>query len=196
VQNGVARGLRQVCPGRVRVDAEHVDDASDLRRRRDRATPTEGGHGAFAQRARVIRHHAPLVDGRTYAETVTYRAGTVGTVEREQPRLERGEGDSEFPADQTFATYERLAAVGRIDQQRAVTELERQLHRVRDPAFCAFFDDDAVHHHVQVVGFQRIERQLVREIHVLTVQASTHEAVASQPFQLGYEIALFATRDG
>src|SRR3712207_9464132 len=52
------------------------------------------GDGAALQRQRLVRHDEDRVDPHLVADAVAGRAGAEGVVEREQPRLDLGNGEA------------------------------------------------------------------------------------------------------
>jgi hypothetical protein len=66
---------------------------------------------------------------------------------------------------------------------------------VRRPAH-ALFQDDAIDHHVEVVGFLPIELDLVAEVDHLAVDPGAHEALAAQALELELELAFSSAAHG
>ena len=119
VEDDLARLLRQARPRRVeaelvvaaeRLERLQIVGRARLRPRRDRA---------LAQGQARVGNDQAGVDGQLRAEAAAGRAGAVGVVEREQPRLDLGDGEAgdragEFRREQDAP---RLAAVGRRDRR-------------------------------------------------------------------------------
>ena len=59
-----------------------------------RGGPGPGQDGSVAQRQRGVRHDLVGVDFLLGAQTIANRAGAEGIVEREQPRLDLGNGEA------------------------------------------------------------------------------------------------------
>src|SRR4030095_9224650 len=72
---------------------------------------------------------------------------------------------------------------------RAFSEAERQLDRVGDAPARAFFHDDAIDHHIEIVRAVAVENDVVAEIDALAVDAHAHEAFTPQPIDLDLELA-------
>ncbi len=76
---------------------------------------------------------APLVGGRLVAEAVAGRAGAVGAVEGEVPRLELGQADLAVGAEE--AQREKALLAGLVDDEDlAFGDLEGLLHGLSEPA--------------------------------------------------------------
>ena len=118
-------------------------------------------------------------------------------VEREQARLQGRERDAVVPAHEPLAHHLRWTVVVHgVDQERAIAQLECELHRVRDAALGVFLDDDAVDYDVQVVGFGAVEGDVVPEVDLLPVHSRADVAVAAQPFQIAAELTFLLPHDG
>jgi hypothetical protein len=120
----------------------------------------------------------------------------VGAVEREQAGLERRQGDAVLPAHQSLAHHDLGRAVHRIDQQRAVAQLERELDGVRDAALRACTDHDAVDHHVEVVLLDAGPIGRVGQVDGLAIDACSHEAFSAQVVDALVQVARQPSADG
>ena len=112
------------------------------------------------------------------AEAAAFRAGAERVVEREQPRLDFGNGEAGHRAGELLREDQPLGigvaaavggrarglAVGEFDHRQAVGELEALLQRVRQPRADIAFDHKAIDHDVDVVGELLVERLDVADL--------------------------------
>ncbi len=172
VKDGVLRLLRQVLPFGVEREAEVLGQRGEgldvigrrrLRPRRD---------GALAQRGVLVGDHQIGVDVLLEPEPAAFRAGAERVVEREQPRLDLGDGEAGHRAGEFLREDDALGvciaaavglgagglAVGELDHRHAVGELQALLERIRQPRADVALHHQAVDHHVDVVGEFLVER--------------------------------------
>ena len=160
-QRGVERELVVLAE---RFQRLQVIRARRLRPRRDRA---------LAQRGVLVGDDQVGVDVLLDAEAAALRAGAERIVEREQPRLDLGDGEAGHRAGELLGEHHaagalvallvRLGAFGRrgvgeLDHRQAFGELQRLLEAVGEPRRHVGAHHDAVHHHVDVVGELLVER--------------------------------------
>jgi hypothetical protein len=198
VQERLLRGLGELGEGHVGIDAERGDGALRLAGERERSAAAPGDDRALPQRAPRIGDDALGVDARARADAVAGRAGAVGPVEREHPRLDRRERDAAVDAGEALAHPQGLRALalaGEIDEQAAFAELERQLDRVGEAALHALLHDDAVDDDVEVVDLGAVEDDLVAEVDDLAVDPGADEAFPAQALDLELELAAAGAGD-
>ena len=182
VQQRVLRLLRQVLPLGVerelvefaeRGQRLHVIGRGRFRPRRDRA---------LAQGQLLVGDDQVLVDMLLDAEAAAGRAGAIGVVEREQPRLDLGNGEAGDRAGEFLREQDALGAalvvdfcgllvgffssagcsgsrrVGKFDHRQALGELQRGLEAFGQPLADIRPHHDAVDHDVDVVREFLVER--------------------------------------
>ena len=177
VKDGVLRLLRQVLPFAVeretvmlaqRGERLHVIGRRRFRPRRD---------GALAQRALLVGNDQVGIDVLLDAEPAAFRAGAERIVEREQPRLDLGNGEAGHRAGEFFGEHQAVGvrrrgggefgllltlgrrAVGKLRHRQPVGELERLLQRIREPRGNIRPHHQAVDHDVDVVIELLVERR-------------------------------------
>ncbi|CAM5216194.1 hypothetical protein BTHI11S_05192 [Bosea thiooxidans] len=157
-----------------------------------------GRDRALLQRQRMIRHDHVRVDPHLVAEAVADRAGAEGVVEREQPRLDLGDGEAGDRAGELgregdalrFAVL--LLLIGIFEDRDAVGQLQRLLQQIRQPRAEIGPDHDAVHDHVDVVLELLVERRRVRDLVELAIDLDALEAALQPLRHLLAELALAA----
>ena len=137
-------------------------------------------------RQRVVGDDEVLVEDQFLAEPVAGRAGALRRVEREQPRLDLGDGEAgdragEFLGEDDAAggavvelacrdrsrSARRSASAGGsrwVEIGEPLGELQRGFEAVGEARFDAFADDDAVDHHLDVVDIFLVERRGVLDV--------------------------------
>ena len=153
VEDGVLRLLRQVLPfaveGEAVMFAQRGERLHVIGRRRFRPWRD----GALAQRALLVGNDQVGIDVLLDAEPAAFRAGAERIVEREQPRLDLGNGEAGHRAgeflgeDQAVGVRRRgggefgffltlgRRAVGQFRHRQAVGELERLFQQIRRAAW-------------------------------------------------------------
>jgi hypothetical protein len=144
-------------------------------------------------------HHQPRVEEQLHPQPVAGRAGAEGCVEREQPRLDLGNGEAALGAGELLGEGDppRLLALGgrRLQDGDAVREVERGPERVRQPRLQPFAHDDAVHDHVDVVAELLVERRRALQVVELPVDLDALEALLAQVRELLAVLALAVAHD-
>ncbi len=212
VEDGVLRLLRQILPFGVEVElvvlAERVERLDVVGARR----LGPGRDRTRAQGLVLVRDDEIGVDVLLDPEPAADRAGAERIVEREQPRLDLGDGEARHRAgeflreDQPLggvvagpvglAAAGRRAAVGELDHGEAVGELERGLKRVRQPGRQVRAHHHAIDHHVDVVGEFLVERRRLRDLVEGAVDLHPLEATLHVVGELLAVLALAAAHDG
>ena len=187
VQQCCLRLLRQVLP--LGVERELVELAERgqrldvigrgrFRPRRDRA---------LAQGRLLVGNDEVLVDMLLDAEAAAGRAGAIGVVEREQPRLDLGNGEAGNRAGELFREQDPLRPalvvdlcgllvglllfrrarrrVGVFDHGQPFGELQRGLKAFGEALADVGADHDAVDHHVDVVREFLVQRRRLGQAH-------------------------------
>src|SRR5262249_10519788 len=146
--------FREIPEGYVRVDPQRGYRPIVLGRERDRAPPAPRSDRPLTERSPRIRHDALRIDPRSHANAITRRAGAVRPVEGENARLDGRERDATSNASEPLAHPNRLGPLafgGRIREQPALAELERELDRVGQPALDPILHHDPIDHHIEVM---------------------------------------------
>ena len=208
VQDGVLRFLRQILPLGVerefvvlaqRGQRLHVIGRARFRPRRD---------GALAQRAVLVGDDEIGVDMLLDAEPTAFRAGAERIVEREQPRLDLGDGEAGHRAGEFFGEDEALGGfvalligfavgrggggrrgIGKLRDRHAFGELQRLLERIRKPCGDVRPHHDAVDDDVDVVGEFLVERRRLGDLVKLAVD---FDALVALLHELGELLAILA----
>ena len=122
-------------------------------------------HGAIAPSASDFGSSGTTLRGVEVpgrAQALAGRAGAVRRVERKGPRRHLGHADAADDAGQ-LAREEPVAAVERVDDDDAVGEVERRLHRIRQALLHARAHDEPVDDDVDGVVLAAVQRQIVFE---------------------------------
>ena len=185
-----------------------------------------GDDRALADRERVVGDDEVLVEHQFLAEAVARRASALRRVEREQARLDLGDGEAgdragEFLGEgdaakrcvvlqnaplrgflERFGDAGALAAarvlgrVGGVEISEAVGELQCGLKTVGEPRFDPLPDDDAVDDHLDVVLVFLVERRRFLDRVEDAVDADALEARLLPIGELLPVLALAAADDG
>ena len=218
VEEGVLRLLRQVLPFGVerelvvlaeRLQRLDVIGRGRFRPRRDRAA---------AQGPVLVGNDEIGVDVLLDAEPAAGRTGAERIVEREQPRLDLGNGEARHRAGEFLREDQALGpalvvdlcrflsgrrilrrGAGRVrelDHRQTVGEPQRRLERFREPRRDIGPHHQAVHHHVEVVLELLVERRGVGDLVELAVDLHPLEAALHVVGELLAVLALAAAHHG
>ncbi len=116
-----------------------------------------------------VRHHQPLVKKQLHPQTVTGGASPERRVERKQPRLDLGDGETTDRAGKIFAKGQAFGFAGLIiapaarnrrgfQNGDAIGQIQRGAKTVGQPRFQPFAHHDPVHHHVDIVAEFLVQR--------------------------------------
>ncbi len=210
VQDRVLGLLRQVLPLGVErelvVLAERGQRLHVIRRRRFRPRRDR----ALAQRALRVGDDQTGVDVLLNAKAAAFRAGAEWIVEREQPRLDFGNGETGDRAGELFREHQTLGGfvalavglgafdrrgVGHFGDRQTVGELERLLQRVREPRRDVGAHHQAIDHHVDVVGEFLVERRHFADLEKLAVDFDALVALLAELGELLAVLTLAAAHD-
>ncbi len=196
VQDHQPRGVRQLVPGHVHREA--VVPRQGLQglgvERRGALGPR--ADGALVQALVLVGDDEVGVERQLVAEAVAHRAGAERVVEREQARLDLGDGEArdgagellgEQHAPRPALAFGHVRPFGHGD---AVGQAQRGLQAVGQALFQPRLGDDAVHHHVDVVLDLLLERRHVLDGVELAVHLQALEALALQVGDLLAVLAL------
>ena len=177
----VARLLREARVRRLRIEAVVVGE------RLDHLVvvgipPVPAAHRAVRKRELGVGDHAVRVEELFHAEPVTARAGAERVVEGEEPWLELGHRIAADPAGELVREHELFArrAVEEGDTRRALAEAERRLEGFREPLLQVRAHLEPVHDRIDRMLLLGVELRHGVELHVLAIDARTHEALAAQ----------------
>ena len=195
VQHHLAEGLGQVLPGRGHRQLVVPDEAFQRLVVIGRGRARPGLHRAVLQAFRIIRHDQLRVEEGLGAEPVAGRAGALGAVEAEQPRLdlldrEAGDGAGEFLAEDG-----PFVAVGIVGIGDAVRQAERGLKAVRDARLRAIPHHDAVHHDLDVVLQLLVELRWIGQLMDSAIHLHALEAAPLPFLEILAVFPLLAPRD-
>ena len=98
-----------------------------------------------------------------------------------------------LPRHQSFAEHGKRLFIHAVDQDRALAQLQRELHGICEAPLQIITNDNAVHHHIEIVRNVRIGRNVVSQVDVFAVDASANVAFATQAEDMFPKIARFAT---
>ncbi len=116
-------------------------------------------HRTFGERQVGIGHDEVRVDLLADAEAAAFRAGAVGRVERERPRLEVVDGQrvavgaGQLLGEPLLAVWVVVLAVDELQHDDAVGQIQRRLDRVGEALLGAGLDGQPVDHDLDVVLF-------------------------------------------
>ena len=218
MKEGVLRLLRQVLPFGVerelvvlaqRLQRLDVIGRGRFRPRRDRAA---------AQGLVLVGNDEIGVDMLLDAEPAAGRTGAERIVEREQPRLDLGNGEARDRAGELFREDQALrpalvmdlgrflsgrltlrsgaGRVGEFHHGQAVGKPQRGLERFREPGCDVGPHHQAIHHHVEVVLELLVERRGVRDLVEPAVDLHPLEAALHVVGELLAVLALAAAHHG
>src|SRR5205085_10988171 len=120
--------------------------------------------------------------------------GSIGTVEREGPGLERWNRDPALRARHALGE-EPLVAVNDRDEHEAARQLRRGPHALVEPLLDARAHEETIHDELDRVVPALVEDDLLVEETDLTVDAGALEARPREFLELFLELALAAAHD-
>ena len=137
------------------------------------------------------------------AEPAAFRTGAERIVEREQPRLDFRDGEAGHRTGEFLREDQPLGigiasaiggrtsrfGVGEFDHRQPVGELEALLERIRQARRDVRLHQQAIHHHVDVVGEFLVERRHVGDLVKFAVDL---DALVALLEELGQFLAVFA----
>ena len=131
-----------------------------------------GAIGALGQGQVRVGHDQVGVDLLADAEAGAFRAGAVGRVERERPRLQVVDGErvpvraGQLLGEPLLAVRMVVLAVDELQHDDAVGQVQRRLHRIGQPLLGAGLDRQPVDDHLDVVLFLLLQlRRVGQRIH-------------------------------
>ncbi|MPM39216.1 hypothetical protein SDC9_85849 [bioreactor metagenome] len=176
VKNGVLYFLRQILERRFHgsavVRGQRLEIHARYRALRA-AVPAHHVDASLRQRKRPIGDYEVGVDFEQRTETRAGRARAKGVVEGEHAGRKLFYARSAVRAG-VVLRKKQLLAVHNCNNGKAVAEAERGFQRIREPAFDALLDHNAVDHRVDIVLKLFIQRGNVRQIVHGSVHADAH----------------------
>ncbi len=175
VQHDPARLFRQVAPARLGVEAVMLGDRLDGLAVIGRFRLGPGRQRAAHQRQVLVGHDQALVEEQLHPQPVAVRAGAEGRVEREQARLDLGDGEARDRAGEILREDVALGvALARccLDHRDAVGEVERGAQAVGQPRLQPVLDHDTVDDDVDVVAELLV--QLGRRVELVELSVDLH----------------------
>ena len=153
-------------PGQLGVELVMLGDGLDGLQEVGRLTLAPRRQRPVSECQRRVGHHQPLVEEELRTEPVALRARPERRVEREQPRLDLGDGETRHRAGELLRERDPLGVAlprGRLQHRDPVGEIQRRAERVREPRLQPLAHHDAVHHDVDVVAQLLVERRRIVE---------------------------------
>ena len=186
------------------VHREAVVEAQRLQRLGvERRGPARPGRDRPAVQGLVpVRDHQIGVKGQFDPQTVAHRTGAERIVEREQTRLDLGDGEAGHRTGEPFGKHQgprrRLTLVGGrpFGVGDAVRQAQRGLQAVGVTAFLIRLGDDPVHHDVDVVFELLVQRGGFVDGIELAVDLQALEALTLPFGDLFLVLALATAHDG
>ena len=167
MQKFLPKILRQILERRLQAHAVvrgHAAQQTLVINDHPLAAAPPGQHRAAVEALRVIRHDERFVEDHLLSETVADGAGSGGRIEGKMLRRQRLET---LPRARTVAAIRvqrlgPLAGVRRVaglreQQQLSIAPLQRHLDGIAEAHANLVVDDQAIHHHVDVVARLGIE---------------------------------------
>ncbi len=161
-----------------------------------------GRNGAVHQVEVAVGHDKVDIHLGLGAEAIAGRAGAEGIVEREQARLDLGNGEPAFRAGEIGAVGDAtragfaLGQISELGHGDTVCQLQRCLEALRQALFRALAHDHAVDHDVHVVLVFLVERGRGFQVVKLAVHLHPLEAFLEQLGELLAVFPLAAAHDG
>ena len=179
VEEQVLLLLRQVLPGLVEIELPLVCDPLDDGFVEARVARRPRDERALADRERRVGDEHVGVDFLLRAQTVATRAGPVRRVEREDARLELGQGDAVLGTCEPLRERE-LLAVDDVNHDEALGQGDSRLDRLREPRAQIGLHDEPVDDDFDRVLELLVEDDLVLEHLELAVDLHTREPVGAE----------------
>ena len=204
VEDRLLRLLRQVLPLGVERELVMLAERGQRLHVIGRARFRPRRNCALAQRALLVGDDEVGVDVLLDAKPAAFRAGAERIVEREQPRLDLGNGEAGHRAGEFFREGQPLgglvalpvglgaldrSAVRQFRDREPVGKFQRLFERVREPRRDVRPHHEAIDHNVDVVGEFLVER---RHLGDLMERAVDFDALVALLHELGEFLAVFA----
>ena len=166
LQDRLAGPGGQLAPRRVDVEVHRLAQTRQHAGEVVRAVAHRPGRdGPLGQGELRVGDHQFGVDLLADAQAAALRAGPVGRVERERPRLEVVDGQrvpagaGQLLGEPLFAVRVALVAVDEVEHHDPVRQAQGGLHRVGQPLFGAGLDGEPVDDHLDVVLLLLLQRR-------------------------------------
>jgi hypothetical protein len=192
VQERLANLLGQVLPGDVHVHFPLLGD-----RLRHLVVVVRGARGpgqdrALGQRQARVRDDQVGIDLHLRAEAGAARAGAVGGVEREHPRLELGHRGAAVEAHEAVGVGGHASVVHHLHVNEALRAGHSRLDRVRQPLAQVVAHHQPVDHDRDVVLVLLVEDDVLFEALEVAVDLHAREALGAEVLEQVLVLALAA----
>ena len=149
------------------------------------------GNGALIQRQRLVRYDQPFVKEQLHTQAIAHGARTEGRVERKQPRLDLGNGETTDRAGEILGEggAHRLLITrdGGFQHGDAIGKVQRGAKTVSEAGLQPLLHHQPIHDHVDVVAEFLVQGGWLVQLVELTVDLNALEALL---FQLGKFLAV------
>ena len=156
------------------------------------------GERAIIDFESAVRDNEVFVKEKLNTEAVTVRACAEGRVEREEARLDLGDGEARHRTSELLrkSVALRLALARSCFKNRdTISEVERCAQAIRKACFHAFADHDPVDHNVDVMAEFLVKRGRLVELIEFSVNLYTLKALFAQLKKLFLILSLTVTND-
>ena len=193
------RGLRQLLPRRLHIEAEFVAEALEqtVEVLRDLFAARPGGDGSGTEAEVFVRDDEVFVDLQACADAVAGGAGSEGRVEGERARFDLVDRQRVLVrARHVFGEGAGRAFVDEVDVDASVCQSQCGLDGVGQPRAHSGFGDEAVDDHGDRVLVLLLQGRRFAQADLLAVDDGSGEALRLQVGEEVDEFALAGADDG